>query len=65
MPTPVTIDFLENNGAYTGTGKGGRQWRITRALTGWRMEFRDPGDTVATYAGVHVSVKAAQAHAAR
>lgn len=59
------IDFVENKGTYTGTGDGGRQWRITRTYTGWRMEFRDQGDTAPTYAGVHPSVEAAQSEASR
>lgn len=61
----MRIEFVEDGGTYTGTGKGGRKWVISRAFTGWRMEFRDNGDTVATYAGVHPSVEAAQAEAAR
>jgi hypothetical protein len=59
----VSIDFRENDGVYTGSGSSGRRWRITRAFTGWRLEFIDPGDSVPTYAGVHVSVAAAQAEA--
>lgn len=61
----MSIEFVERHGAYTGTGKGGRQWRITRAVTGWRMEFRDDGDTAPTNAGVHASLEAAQAEAGR
>lgn len=58
----VSIDFHEEDGVYTGSGNG-RRWRITRAFTGWRLEFIDPGDTAATYAGLHASVAAAQAEA--
>lgn len=58
----VSIDFREDDGIYTGTGNG-RRWRITRVFTGWRLEFIDPGDTTATYAGLHTSVAAAQAEA--
>lgn len=61
----MTIQFVEDQGAYTGTGHGGRRWRIFRVVTGWRLEFRDNGDVTATYAGVHQSVGAAQVEAAR
>lgn len=59
----MSIDFSESKGVFTGTGRVGREWRITRAFTGWRLEFLDPGDTAQTNAGVHVSVAAAQAEA--
>lgn len=61
----TSIEFVEDGGAYVGIAQGGRAWRITRSFTGWRMEFRDNGDTVATYAGVHASLQAAQAEANR
>jgi hypothetical protein len=60
----MTIQFAEHHGTYTGTSRVGRCWRITRVLTGWQLEFRDEGDTTATYAGVHRSVAAAQTDAA-
>ena len=59
------IEFAFAEGTYTGVGDTGRQWRITRALVGWQLEFRDPGDQTATYAGTHVSVFAAQTEAGR
>ena len=59
----MSIDFRESAGVFTGTGDVGRRWRITRALTGWRLEFIDPGDAAPTNAGVHVSVAAAEAEA--
>lgn len=59
----MSIDFTENQGVFTGTGRLGREWRITRAFTGWRLEFTDPGDTAQTNAGVHATVAAAQAEA--
>lgn len=59
----MSIEFQESGGTYTGTGRLGRHWRITRTFTGWRLEFTDPGDTAPTYAGVHATVKAAQAEA--
>lgn len=61
----VDIEFTEERGGFTGTGKDGREWRITRTVTGWRLEFRDHGDTVATYAGVHASLSAARTEACR
>lgn len=61
----MDVQFAEDHGIYTGTGRGGRRWRISRVFTGWRLEFRDEGDATATYAGVHRSVEAAQAEAAR
>jgi hypothetical protein len=61
----MAIQFVEHQGTYTGTGHSGRRWRISRVFTGWKLEFRDDGDVSATYAGVHASVAAAQAEAAR
>ncbi len=57
--------FDENSGVYTGEAEGGRVWRITAVVTGWRLEFRDAGDGNATYAGVHRTVEAAIAEANR
>lgn len=59
----MSIDFHESAGVFTGTGRFGREWRITRTFTGWRLEFTDPGDTAPTFAGVHVTVTAAQTEA--
>ncbi len=59
----MSIDFQETDGVHRGTGHFGRQWLITRAFTGWRLEFSDPGDTTATFAGVHPTVTAAMAEA--
>jgi hypothetical protein len=61
----VIIEFVERDGMFTGSGPGGRRWRISPVFTGWRLEFRDEGDTAATYAGIHGSVAAAQAEARR
>jgi hypothetical protein len=63
----MDIYFVEDNGGtYTGTSRNGmRHWRITPVLTGWRLEFRDVGDATATFAGVHRTVEAAEAEAAR
>ena len=61
----MDIQFVENQGTYTGSGPSGRVWSISRVFTGWRLEFRDGADMTATYAGVHRSLAAAQAEAAR
>jgi hypothetical protein len=61
----MAIQFVEVQGTYTGTGPGGRRWRISRVFTGWKLEFLDNGDMTPTYAGVFRSVEAAQAEAAR
>jgi hypothetical protein len=61
----VPIEFLHEGHVYTGRGAGGRMWRISPELTGWRLEFRDAGDTFATNAGVHPSVASAIAEACR
>jgi hypothetical protein len=61
----VVLEFVEGEGTYTGTSRGGRRWRISRVFTGWRLEFRDEGDVTATNAGVYGSVEAAQAGAVR
>jgi hypothetical protein len=59
----VSIDFRENGGRYVGSDSSGRRWRITRSVTGWRLEFIDPGDAGPTNAGLHATVAAAQAEA--
>ena len=59
----MNIEFHERDGVHTGTSESGRRWRITRTLTGWRLEFIDPGDAAPTNAGVHASVSAAQVEA--
>jgi hypothetical protein len=59
------IDFTNYDGSYSGAGPGQRMWRILPTLTGWRLEFRDPGDRAATYAGTFGTLHAAQREAAR
>jgi hypothetical protein len=59
----MSIDFHESTDEFRGTGISGREWRITPAFTGWRLEFTDPGDAAPTFAGVHGSVAAAKAEA--
>lgn len=57
--------FQDDGGIYSCTDAHDRRWRITEVYTGWRLEFRDPGDMTATFAGTHRSLGAAQAEAAR
>ncbi|QNN53012.1 hypothetical protein [Nocardioides mesophilus] len=64
-PDASAIDFVDEVGVLTGTGKHGRQWRITSVYTGWRLEFLDPGDERRTYAGTHPTLLAAKAEADR
>lgn len=59
------VVFSNHEGVYSGLGVNGRRWRITPTLTGWRLEFRDPGDEDPTYAGTHATVAQAQREAAR
>ena len=61
----MDVQFDEQDGVYTGTAGTGRHWTVSRVFTGWRLEFRDEGDTATTYAGVHRTLQAAQAEAAR
>ncbi|CAN5666766.1 hypothetical protein BH10ACT10_BH10ACT10_21780 [soil metagenome] len=62
-PTSAWIEFAARGGSYVGTGRGGRAWRISATSTGWRLDFRDPGDESPTYAGTHASLWAAQREA--
>ena len=57
----MAIQFVEERGAYTGSGLAGRRCRISRVFNGWRLEFRDDGDITATFAVVHRSVEASKA----
>ena len=63
-PTEPLV-FRDDGGTYSCTDSGDRRWRISEVYTGWRLEFRDPGDMTATFAGTHRSLGAAQAEAAR
>jgi hypothetical protein len=60
-----TVVFTNRHESYSGTGARGREWLTYRTASGWRLEFRDPGDVEATYAGTHASVSEAQAEARR
>jgi hypothetical protein len=65
-PCANTVEFrIDEQGTYSGLSDGDRLWRISPIVTGWRLEFRDPGDQVATYAGSHQTLKAARIEAAR
>lgn len=57
------IAFEQSGEEYSGSSAGGRHWRIVPEHTGWRLSFRDAGDTRPTNAGVHRTVAAAMAEA--
>lgn len=60
----MSVDFTEHDdGTMVGTGGRGRQWRVLKTVSGWRLEFRDEGDDVATYAGTHRSLESAMSQA--
>jgi hypothetical protein len=63
--TKAQIQFSEFDGVHSGTGGSNRMWRITACQTGWRLDFRDPGDMTHTYAGTHATLQAAMAEANR
>lgn len=65
-PDPaVLFGFVQEGSVYIASTPGGREWRISQELTGWRLEFRDSGDKAPTNAGVHPSVEAAMKEARR
>jgi hypothetical protein len=53
------VVFQEYNGTWVGIGEHGRRWRVIQTVAGWRLELRDPGSPVATYAGTHPTLEAA------
>lgn len=59
------ISFLADETGYRGVGVSGRSWRILRAIAGWRLEFRDPGDDEPTYAGMFGTAERAMEEANR
>ena len=61
----MSVVFQEQNGAMVGLGEHGRLWRVVETVSGWRLEFRDAGDTGPTYAGTHRSLESAMDEAAR
>jgi hypothetical protein len=58
------VVFTEVRGTLCGTGHAGRRWQVLPVRTGWRLEFRDPGDGIAIYAGTYATPAAAQRAAA-
>ncbi|MGH3369296.1 MAG: hypothetical protein ACRDPR_04790 [Nocardioidaceae bacterium] len=61
----VSLEFEKDGDGYVGRSTGGRNWRISEELTGWRLEFQDDGDRIATYAGTHRSIDRAIEEARR
>jgi hypothetical protein len=59
----MSVVFQEYNGTLIGIGERGRRWRVAHSSTGWRLEYRDPGELTATYVGTHPSREAAVARA--
>lgn len=59
----TTIDFQDDDGGVSGEDEQGRRWHVLEERSGWRLSFRDPGDAVATNAGVFGSLAAAQQEA--
>jgi hypothetical protein len=60
---PHPNEFVLRDGGYAGSGPRDRRWRITSVVTGWRLDFIDPGDATATYAGTYGSLDAAEREA--
>jgi hypothetical protein len=61
----MNVVFKEIAGEHVGIGPRGRRWRVVRSVSGWRLEFRDAGDTEYTYAGTHGTLEQALAEAER
>ena len=61
----MSIDFESHHGVMVGLDNNNREWRVVKVLTGWRLEFRDDGDALATYAGTHPTVEHAMDEASR
>jgi hypothetical protein len=61
----MRIDFVSHDGVMVGLDDSNREWRVVKVVTGWRLEFRDEGDPVATYAGTHPTVEHAMEEASR
>jgi len=60
----AAVVFTDVCGTLSGTGRADRRWQIFPVRTGWRLEFRDPGDGIAIYAGTYATASAAQRAAA-
>ena len=59
------LQFTNYQGIYSATDTNHRLWRISPTRSGWRLEFRDDGDTDWTYAGTHATLRGAQREASR
>ena len=55
-----SISFIQDSTGFWGTGSGQRRWHISKAVAGWRLEFKDPGDEAFTFAGIHGSIALAK-----
>jgi hypothetical protein len=61
----MKVVFRDCGGVVVGIGEGGRRWLVSRAVSGWRLDFLDTGDRRATYAGTFGSLDAAMGEARR
>lgn len=59
----TSIDFQDSEAGVRGQDRHGRSWHILEERSGWRLTFRDPGDSAATNAGVFGTLAAAQIEA--
>jgi hypothetical protein len=59
------ITFVADETGYRSVGVSGRSWSVLRVITGWRLEFRDPGDDAPTYAGMFGTAERAMQEANR
>ena len=57
--TDERLVFVPSDGGYGADGYDGRRWHIRPVMTGWRLEFADPGDEQSTYAGTHGTLERA------
>ena len=63
--TAGVIEFRDDEEGVSGVGRKGRRWRVLEERSGWRLSFRDPGDTRDTNAGVFGTLAGAQQEADR
>lgn len=59
LRTDDRLAFVSSDEGYVANGYDGRRWRIRPVMTGWRLEFADPGDEQPTYAGTHGTLQRA------
>ena len=57
--TEERLAFAPSNEGYVADGYDGRRWHIRAVMTGWCLEFSDPGDEQLTYAGTHGTLERA------